>query len=179
MSEQILVTGGAGYVGSILVEALLDAGYKVTVLDSLLYGAANLFHLCGDPNFEFVRADARDEAALRNALRKADAVIPLAAIVGAPACDRDPWLAESTNLGAIQLLNRLRSSRQVIVYPTTNSGYGTQSGEVYCTEETPLEPISLYGRTKAQAESELLSSSNTITLRLATVFGLSPRMVTW
>jgi nucleoside-diphosphate-sugar epimerase len=176
MPETILITGGAGYIGSILSEALLDAGYRVTVLDNLLYGAANLFHLCADPRFNFIRGDARDEAALRQALTDADAVIPLAAIVGAPACDRDTALAESTNLGAIQLLNRLRSPRQLVVYPTTNSGYGTQTGEVYCTEETPLEPISLYGRTKAQAEAVLLDSDNAITFRLATVFGLSPRM---
>jgi nucleoside-diphosphate-sugar epimerase len=176
MAQKILVTGGAGYIGSILSEALLDAGYQVIVLDNLIYGEANLFHLCADPGFNFVRADARDEAALREALREADAIIPLAAIVGAPACDADPWLAESTNLGAIKSLNRLRSPRQLVVYPTTNSGYGTQSSEVYCTEETPLEPISLYGRTKAQAEAELLDSPNAITFRLATVFGLSPRM---
>ncbi len=176
MTQHILVTGGAGYIGSILCEALLDSGYTVTVLDSLLYGQANLFHLCADPHFNFVRGDARDETVLREALRNADAIVPLAAIVGAPACDRDPLSAESTNLGAIQLLKRLRSPRQWIVYPTTNSGYGTQSGDVYCTEDTPLEPISLYGRTKAQAEAELLAQPNTVTLRLATVFGLSPRM---
>ena len=176
MPQTILVTGGAGYIGSILSGALLDAGYRVTVLDNLMYGEANLFHLCADPRFDFIRGDARDETVLGAALRDADAIIPLAAIVGAPACDRDTVLAESTNLGAIQLLNRLRSPRQLVVYPTTNSGYGTQTGELYCTEETPLEPISLYGRTKAQAEAELLASPNTVTFRLATVFGLSPRM---
>ncbi|MCC7359389.1 MAG: NAD(P)-dependent oxidoreductase [Anaerolineales bacterium] len=176
MPTHVLVTGGAGYLGSILTEHLLDAGYRVTVLDNLLYREGSLFHLCAHPEFNFIRGDARDEATLREALAPADAVIPLAAIVGAPACDRDPGLAESTNLGAIQLLNRLRSPRQLVVYPTTNSGYGTQTGEVYCTEETPLQPISLYGRTKADAESELLNSPNTITLRLATVFGLSPRL---
>src|SRR6185437_12162820 len=117
------------------------------------------------PRFNFILGDARDEAAVRAALRAADAVIPLAAIVGAPACDRDTALAESTNLGAIQLLNKLRSPRQLVVYPTTNSGYGTQTGEVFCTEETPLEPISLYGRTKAEAEALLLDSENTITFR--------------
>jgi nucleoside-diphosphate-sugar epimerase len=176
LSTHVLVTGGAGYIGSILTEYLLDAGHRVTVLDNLLYREGSLFHLCAHPEFNFVRGDARDEATLRGLLPSVDAIIPLAAIVGAPACDRDPWLAESTNLGAIQLLNRLRSPRQLIVYPTTNSGYGTKTGDVYCTEETPLEPISLYGRTKADAETELLGSANTITLRLATVFGLSPRM---
>ena len=103
-------------------------------------------------------------------------LIPLSEIVGAPACDRDPLLARSVNLEAIRLLNRVRSSGQLIVYPTTNSGYGTKTGDVFCTEETPLEPISLYGQTKTQAEQELLQSPNVVTLRLATVFGMSPRM---
>ncbi|MGH7893963.1 MAG: NAD-dependent epimerase/dehydratase family protein, partial [Candidatus Binatia bacterium] len=93
-----------------------------------------------------------------------------------PACDRDPWLARSVNLEAIELLNRLRSPSQLVVFPTTNSGYGTQSGDLLCTEETPLEPISLYGRTKVEAEAELLQTPNVISLRLATVFGTSPRM---
>lgn len=176
MATHVLVTGGAGYIGSILCDYLLDAGYRVTVLDSLLYREGSLFHLAAHPNFNFVRGDARSESTLRGLLPNVDAIIPLAAIVGAPACDLDPWLAESTNLGAIQILNRLRSPRQLVVYPTTNSGYGTKTGDVYCTEETPLEPISLYGRTKSDAEAELLGSPNAVTLRLATVFGLSPRM---
>lgn len=172
----ILVTGGAGYLGSILCEHLLAAGYQVTVLDKLLYGQHSLFHLCANPNFEFVFGDARDEALLKRLVKDAEVIIPLAAIVGAPACDRDPWLAQSVNLEAVQLLNRLRSAQQLIIYPNTNSGYGTKSGEAFCTEETPLDPISLYGQTKVQAELELLNSPNTITLRLATVFGMSPRM---
>jgi len=103
-------------------------------------------------------------------------LIPLAAIVGAPACDRDPWLSKSVNVEAIRLINRLRSSDQLVVFPNTNSGYGIKTNDDFCTEETPLEPITLYGRTKVQAETELLDSPNTITLRLATVFGMSPRM---
>jgi nucleoside-diphosphate-sugar epimerase len=122
-----------------------------------------------------VRGDARDERVLSALLPKADAIIPLAAIVGAPACDADPMLARTVNLDAILLLDKLRSAQQLVVYPTTNSGYGTQSGAVHCTEETPLEPISLYGRTKADAETALLQRPNVVTLRLATVFGLSPR----
>src|SRR6185436_10105771 len=140
------------------------------------YREGSLFHLCAHPAFNFVRGDARSESTLRGLLPTVDAIIPLAAIVGAPACDLDPYMAESTNLGAIQLLNRLRSPRQLVVYPTTNSGYGTKSGEVFCTEESPLEPISLYGRTKVDAETEILGSPNALTLRLATVFGMSPRM---
>jgi nucleoside-diphosphate-sugar epimerase len=175
-SLHVLVTGGAGYIGSILCEHLLDAGYHVTAVDNLMYGQHSLFHLCANLRFEFAYGDVRDEGLMRRLVREADVLIPLAAIVGAPACDRDPWLARSVNLEAVQLLNRLRSPRQLVIFPTTNSGYGTQSGDVYCTEDTPLEPISLYGQTKVQAEAELLASPNAITLRLATVFGMSPRM---
>jgi nucleoside-diphosphate-sugar epimerase len=170
------VTGGAGYLGSILCEHLLAAGYRVTAVDSLLFRQESLFHLCARPEFEFVRGDVRDEPLMRRLVASADVVIPLAAIVGAPACDRDPIMAEAVNLGAIRTLNRLRSPRQLVLFPVTNSGYGTRSGDVFCTEETPLEPISLYGRNKVDAEAELLGSANAITFRLATVFGLSPRM---
>lgn len=173
---RILVTGGSGYIGSILCARLLDAGCHVTVVDNLLYGGSYLFHLCNHPCFEFVLGDAREEALMRRLIREADVLIPLAAAVGAPACDRDPLFARSVNLDAVRMMNRLRSPRQLVVFPTTNSGYGTQSGQVSCTEETPLEPISLYGQTKVEAEAELLNSPNTITLRLATVFGISPRM---
>jgi nucleoside-diphosphate-sugar epimerase len=178
MKNRVLVTGAAGYLGSVLCEHLLDAGYRVRALDSLSYGQKSLLHLCHQPEFEFVLGDVRDERRLTDALKDIDVIVPLAALVGAPACDRDPWLAESLNLGAIRLLNCLRSKAQLIVYPTTNSGYGTQSGERFCTEDTPLQPISLYGRTKSEAEATLLATPNVITLRLATVFGLSPRMRT-
>ncbi len=173
---KVLVTGGAGYLGSVLCEHLLDAGHQVTVLDNLLWGQQSLYHLCHRPGFEFVRGDARDERVLKELVPQADVLIPLACLVGAPACDRDPWTAQSVNVDAVLLLNRLRSPQQLVVYPTTNSGYGTKSGETYCTEETPLEPISLYGRTKVEAEAGLLETPNVITLRLATVFGMSPRM---
>lgn len=176
MSRRVLITGGAGYLGSILCEHLLAHNFQVTVLDNLKYGQAALFHLCANPNFEFVIGDSRDETVVQRLVKEADIIIPLAAIVGAPACDRDPWLAESVNLEAIRLINRLRSPQQLLVYPNTNSGYGASTGDVFCTEDTPLEPISLYGRTKVQAELELLNSQNVITLRLATVFGMSPRM---
>lgn len=173
---KILVTGAAGYIGSVLCEHLLRCGHHVTGLDNLMYGQHSLFHLCADGNFDFVFGDARHEGTMREFLKDCDVIIPLAAIVGAPACDRNPQLAVSTNLDAIRLLNRLRSRDQLIIYPTTNSGYGIRSGDVHCTEETPLEPVSLYGRTKVEAEGELLDSPNVITLRLATVFGMSPRM---
>ena len=173
---KILVTGGAGYIGSVVCERLLDAGDHVTVLDNLMHGQDGPFHLCGNPCFDFIRGDARDPELMRRAVAHADVIIPLAALVGAPICDRDPWTARMVNVDAVRLLNKLRSPRQLVVYPTTNSGYGTKSGETYCTEDTPLEPISLYGRLKVEAEAELLGSPNTITLRLATVFGMSFRM---
>lgn len=176
MSESVLITGGAGYIGSILTEHLLAAGYRVVVVDNLMYGEQNLGHLCANPNFEFVFGDARDESLMKRLVAGADILIPLAAVVGAPACDRDPLLAKSVNLEAVQMLNRIRGRDQRVIYPNTNSGYGIKSGTVFCTEETPLEPISLYGRTKVQAELELLASPNAVTLRLATVFGMSPRM---
>lgn len=172
----VLVTGAAGYVGSVLCERLLAAGHGVTALDNMMYHQQSLLHLAGNPCLEFAFGDARDEGIMRELVKKADVLIPLAALVGAPACDRDPELARSLNLEAVRLLNRLRSPSQLVVYPTTNSGYGTRSSTVHCTEEMPLEPISLYGLTKVQAEAELLNSPNAITLRLATVFGMSPRM---
>jgi nucleoside-diphosphate-sugar epimerase len=173
---RVLVTGGAGYIGAVLCERLLDAGYHITVVDNLMYGQHSLFQFCANPRFDFVFGDVRCEELMRRLIHQADVLIPLAAIVGAPACARDPWLARSVNLEAVLLLNRLRSRNQLVIFPTTNSGYGTKSGETSCTEETPLEPISLYGRTKVQAEAELLHSPNTIALRLATVFGFSSRM---
>lgn len=176
MPLRILVTGGAGYLGAVLCEHLLGAGYQVVVVDNLMYQQRSLLHLCANPRFDFVCGDVRDDSLMKRVLREVDVIIPLAAIVGAPACDRDPELATAVNLEAIRLMNRLRSARQLVIFPTTNSGYGTRTGDVFCTEDTPLEPISLYGLTKTRAEAELLQSSNVISLRLATVFGMSPRM---
>jgi len=176
MAIHVVVTGAAGYLGSVLCEHLIAAGFRVTAADNLIYRQRSLFHLCANPSFNFVLGDARDEKLMRGLIKDADVLIPLAAIVGAPACDRDPSLAQSVNLEAIRSIARLRSNDQLVVYPTTNSGYGTKSGDVFCTEDTPLEPISLYGRTKTQAEAEILEKPNGITLRLATVFGMSPRM---
>lgn len=176
MAQHVLITGGAGYLGSIICERLLDAGYQVTVIDALVHGEQSLFHLCAHPDFEFVHGDARDKGLISRLMSTADIIIPLAAIVGAPACKRDPFTATSLNLDAIKLILSLRSPRQLLLYPTTNSGYGTKSGDQFCTEETPLEPISLYGRTKVDAEAAVLDAGNSLTLRLATVFGTSPRM---
>lgn len=173
---RVLVTGGAGYLGTVICGRLLDRGYAVTALDSLMYGRQSLLHLCSRPNFDFVRGDVRDEGVLKPLVASHDVLIPLAAISGAPACDRDPRVAREINYEAIALLNRLRSPSQPVIFPCTNSGYGTKSGEFHCTEDSPLEPISVYGVTKVEAERLLLDSENTLTLRLATVFGVSPRM---
>jgi len=173
---KILITGGAGYIGSILTPFLLDHGLDVTVLDNISYRQNSLLECCYRENFDFIKGDARDVALLHKIVPQFDIIIPLAAVVGAPACDKDPLLATSVNLDAVVEINRIRSKSQQVLYPTTNSGYGVGEENVFCTEETPLRPISLYGRTKVQAEQALLESENTITFRLATVFGLSPRM---
>jgi nucleoside-diphosphate-sugar epimerase len=176
MTTRVLITGGAGYLGSVMTSRLLRHGYQVSVLDNLLYDQTSLLGYCSHPNFDFVFGDARDERVMSDLIKKHDAIIPLAAIVGMKACDRDPLMARSVNFDAIALLNRLRSQSQPVISPCTNSGYGTKSGDVYCTEETPLDPISLYGVTKVNAERELLNSGNAISIRLATVFGPSPRL---
>jgi nucleoside-diphosphate-sugar epimerase len=174
----ILVTGGAGYIGSVLVPALLQAGHHVTVVDNFLYRQATLADCCHFDGFEVVRCDCRDHALMRPLVSKADYLIPLAALVGAPLCERDRTGAETINRDAVRMLCELASSTQRILFPTTNSGYGIGQKDVYCTEETPLRPISLYGRTKTDAEQAILERGNCITFRLATVFGISPRMRT-
>jgi len=172
----ILVTGGAGYIGSILVPQLLGFGHKVTVVDNLYYNQNSLLDVCANENFSFVRGDARDKETMAREILGKDVIIPLACLVGAPLCKEQPLEATSINFDAIELIMSLRSEDQKIIFPTTNSGYGVGQEGIFCTEETPLNPISLYGRLKTDIEQELLESKNTITLRLATVFGSSPRM---
>ncbi|MBI4445924.1 MAG: NAD(P)-dependent oxidoreductase [Acidobacteria bacterium] len=173
---KILVTGGAGYIGSILTPSLLSAGYEVTVLDNFLFGQSSLLDCCFDERLTIVRGDCRDKETLQKVLKHQDVIIPLAALVGAPMCQADQTGARSTNLEAIKLLLHLRTPQQRILFPTTNSGYGVGQNNQHCTEKTPLNPISLYGRTKVDAEKAILDSGNAITFRLATVFGMSPRM---
>jgi len=170
------VTGGAGYLGSILVPELLAAGHRVTVLDNFMYRQNSLAPLCADPNFDVVNGDARNERILEPLIAKADYVFPLAALLGAPLCDKDPIAATSTNRDAIATLARMMSSEQRLVIPITNSGYGVGQKGKYCTEDTPLRPVSLYGRDKVEAEKIVLERENSISLRLATVFGMAPRM---
>jgi nucleoside-diphosphate-sugar epimerase len=173
---KILVTGGAGYVGSVLVPELLKAGNRVTVLDNFMFRQASLLECCADPGFTVVRGDARDERTIRGALADADIILPLAALVGAPMCNRDTLAAVSVNRDAVALLTRLSGRSQRIILPTTNSGYGVGQPGVLCTEDTPLNPISLYGTSKMDAERCVLERGNAISFRLATVFGMSPRM---
>ncbi|MGE0535734.1 MAG: NAD-dependent epimerase/dehydratase family protein [Pirellulales bacterium] len=176
MAQRVLVTGGAGYLGSVLVPALLDHGYAVTVLDNFAYGQTSLLDCCARDGFRVVRGDARDRSCLERGLQDADWIIPLAAVVGAPACQNDETAARTINLDAVQLVLKLRSAQQRVIFPTTNSGYGIGEPGKFCTEETPLRPISLYGTTKVEAERAVLDAGASLTFRLATVFGMSPRM---
>ncbi len=176
MRDNILVTGGAGYLGSTLVPDLLEAGYRVTVLDNFLFKQASLNHVCHHPNFSVVKGDIRVESTIVPLLRKADVVIPLAALVGAPLCSLDPVGATSTNHDAIALMLKNLARDQVVLMPTTNSAYGTGDENNFCTEESPLRPISQYAKEKVAVERELMQHPNAISFRLATVFGMSPRM---
>jgi len=175
-SPSILVTGGAGYIGSILVGELLARGYRVTVLDNFFFQQASLGHLCAEPNLELVRGDIRDEHLIAGLLSHHEIVIPLAALVGAPLCSRDPYTAEAVNLKAPLAMLKMMSSEQRLLMPITNSGYGIGEHGKMCTEDSPLRPVSLYGRHKVEVEKAVLDRGNAISFRLATVFGMSPRM---
>ena len=174
--SNISVTGGAGYIGSVLVPELLAEGFSVTVIDALIYGQNVLLDCCANPRFEFIRGNICDEVLVKRLLRQHDIIIPLAAIVGAPACKRNPIMAQQVNLDAHLNMVKHTSAKQLVMFPTTNSGYGVGESDGFCTEETPLRPISEYAQTKVRVEQAFLDKGNAITLRLATVFGLSPRM---
>lgn len=176
MSYNILVTGGAGYLGSTMVPDLLQQGHQVTVLDSFMYKQASLNHVCHHPKFSVVKGDIRIESVMAPLIKKADVVIPLAALVGAPMCSQDPVGATTVNHDAIMLMLKLLSKQQMVLMPTTNSAYGTGEKDNFCTEESPLNPISLYAKEKVGIEKELMQRGNAISFRLATVFGMSPRM---
>jgi len=173
---KILVTGGAGYLGSVMVPMLLEQGNEVIVIDNYLYNQTALLDCCYRKELQIIRGDVRNQLLVSSAIRHVDAIFPLACLVGAPLCEKMPLEAKSINYEAIQMILKLRSKSQWIIFPTTNSGYGVGQKGIHCTEDTPLNPISLYGKLKVQIETELLEDGNVITLRLATVFGISPRM---
>lgn len=173
---KILITGGAGYLGSVMVPELLKKGHEVTVIDNFMYNQSSLLDVCFDDKLVVVRGDARDQDLFRKYLKTADAIIPLACLTGAPLCKKDPVAAQTIIVDAVRMILEMRSPEQIVIYPTTNSGYGIGEKDKSCTEKTPLKPISLYGRLKVEAEKAILDSGNAITLRLATAFGVSPRM---
>lgn len=176
MSLKILVPGGAGYIGSTLVPELLNLGHEVTVLDNFMYKQNSLSHVCYHQNFTIVNGDIRDYAKVERLVAKADVVIPLAALVGAPICSKDPVAASTVNKDAHIQLFKMTSPQQMVLMPTTNSAYGTGDTNNFCTEESPLKPISLYAKDKVEVEKHLMELKNPISFRLATVFGMSPKM---
>ncbi len=176
MSHNILITGGAGYLGSIMVPALLDLGHKVTVIDNFMYKQTSLNNVAHHHNFQVVNGDVRLKETLLPHLKNADIIIPLAAFVGAPLCNKDPIGASLINHDAITMMLSNISQKQVILMPTTNSAYGSGDKDNYCTEESPLNPISQYAIEKVKVEKKLMEHPNAISFRLATVFGMSPRM---
>ncbi len=172
----ILVTGGAGYIGSLLVPELLKKEHRVTVVDNFMYNQTSLLDVCHDKNLEIIHGDVRDKRVIKESLRHVEMIIPLACITGIPICEKQPKEAKSINLGAILMMLKLRHKNQMIIFPTTNSGYGLGEKSKICTEETPMRPRSIYGKTKQAAETAILESGNSLTLRLTTAFGTSPRM---
>jgi nucleoside-diphosphate-sugar epimerase len=176
MKYNILVTGGAGYLGSTLVPDLLNAGHKVTVLDNFMFKQTSLNHCCYHPNFTAVKGDIRQKDTMLSVMKNSDIVIPLAALVGAPLCNLDKIGATTTNHDAIELMISLLSKDQIVLMPTTNSAYGTGDKDNFCNEDSPLRPISQYAIEKVEVEKKLMQHSNAISFRLATVFGMSPRM---
>jgi len=174
--KKILITGGAGYIGSMLSTELVNQGYKVTVLDLLKYNKNSLSHLYFHRNFKFIYGDARNKKIMKNLIRHNEFIIPLAGLVGAPLCDKFKKDAISTNFKAIKMIKELVNKKHKVIYMTTNSGYGIGEKNKFCDENTPLKPISLYGKTKCDAETEMNKFKNSICFRLATVFGNSYRM---
>jgi nucleoside-diphosphate-sugar epimerase len=174
--SSILVTGGAGYIGSVLVPELLSAGHEVTVIDNFLYKQTSLASYVRNPKLHIEFGDVRDQTLMKQLLKRADIVIPLAAIVGAPACDKDPNTAKSINRDSVVWLINQLSKEQQIIMPTTNSAYGSGDANNYCDEKSPLNPLSLYARDKVEVEQRLMEHPGATSFRLATVFGISPRM---
>ena len=176
--EKILITGGAGYIGSMLTTKLIEKGYRVTVIDSLQFSKNSLNHLFAHKNFKFIYGDVRNKNLIKKNIKKHNIIIPLAALVGAPLCEKYKKEAKEVNFGSIKYMLKIVNKKQKIIFPTTNSGYGIGQKEKYCDENSPLNPISFYGKTKTEAEKIVLEFENSICFRLATVFGHSYRMRT-
>jgi len=173
---KILVTGGAGYLGSILVPDLLALGHEVTVIDNFMYKQSGLNHVCSYQNFKIVRGDIRIKNTMQEVIKEQDIIIPLAALVGAPLCHQDPVGAQTINHDAIIMMLELLSPHQWVLMPTTNSAYGSGGEGNLCDEDSPLNPLSKYAIDKVLIERRLMERQNSISFRLATVFGMSPRM---
>ena len=173
--KNVLITGGAGYIGSLLSDTLVNLNYNVTVVDNMYFKKNTIGHLIIKKNFKFIKDDARNKDLMNQLLRKNDIIIPLACLVGAPLCDKFPSEAKEVNQDSIIHLIKSKSKEQIILYPNTNSGYGTTDKNVECDENMPLNPISVYGKTKCAVENELMQNENVTSFRLATVFGSSFR----
>ena len=174
--KRVLVTGGAGYIGSVLIPMLLKKEYVVTVIDNFMYGQPSLAASISNPKLNLIYGDVRDYQTMSKIVNEHDVIIPLAAIVGAPACDRDPLLASSINKDSILWLFKSISKDQQIIMPTTNSAYGSGDQNNFCDENSELKPLSLYAKDKVAVEESLMGLENSTSYRLATVFGVSPRM---
>ena len=173
---KILVTGGAGYIGSILVPELLKRNYEVTVLDNFLFGQQSLLECCNNKNLKILRDDVRNQNLLLEQIKSSDCIIPLACLTGAPLCSKDPVGAKQINFDQIKFISDNKSNDQMMIFPCTNSGYGVGEEGVFCDEKTPMRPVSLYGKLKVEIDKLLLDSGNSVTFRFATIFGASPRM---
>ena len=173
---KILITGAAGYIGSVLVPILLQKGHEVIAVDNFMYKQTSLLECCHFDKLTLINEDVRNTDLIEQQLKKVDAILPLACLTGAPLCDKDPITARAVNFEAIKTILAKRNPDQMVIFPTTNSGYGVGEEGIHCTEETPLRPVSLYGQLKVEIEKIILESGNSITFRFATVFGVSPRM---
>ena len=173
---KILITGAAGYIGSVLVPILLQKGHEVIAVDNFMYKQTSLLECCHIDKLTLINEDVRNTSLIEKQVKKVDAILPLACLTGAPLCNKDPITARAVNFEAVKTILTKRSPDQMVIFPTTNSGYGVGEEGIHCTEGTPLRPVSLYGQLKVEIEKIILESGNSITFRFATVFGVSPRM---